>query len=120
MATELPALTPQAILALTALAVFAVDAIWPDTRRSDLLAAISIAGTLLAGAIGTWFLLASTGQPPGGQLTAFAGALVVDGATLVPALVVYFATTLLSVGILLYNVNELVQRSVAQQIASEP
>jgi len=29
-----------------------------------------------------------------------------------PALVVYFATTLLSVAILLYNVNELIQRSV--------
>jgi len=37
-----------------------------------------------------------------------------------PALVVYFATTLLSVGILLYNVNVLVQRSVARQIAEEP
>ncbi|MBP1986885.1 hypothetical protein [Halolamina salifodinae] len=30
-----------------------------------------------------------------------------------PALVVYFATTLLSVAILLYNVNELVERRVA-------
>lgn len=29
-----------------------------------------------------------------------------------PALVVYFATTLLSVGILLYNVNELIRRWV--------
>lgn len=29
-----------------------------------------------------------------------------------PALVVYFATTLLSVGILLYNVHVLVQRSI--------
>lgn len=30
-----------------------------------------------------------------------------------PALVVYFATTLVSVAILLYNVNTLIQRSVA-------
>ncbi len=37
-----------------------------------------------------------------------------------PALVVYFATTLLSVAILLYNVNELVQRSIAAQLADGP
>ncbi|WP_435115777.1 hypothetical protein [Halolamina sp. C58] len=37
-----------------------------------------------------------------------------------PALVVYFATTLLSVGILLYNVNVLVQRSITQQLRNEP
>lgn len=35
-----------------------------------------------------------------------------------PALVVYFATTLLSVAILLYNVNELVQRSIAHAVGS--
>lgn len=33
-----------------------------------------------------------------------------------PGLVVYFATTLLSVGILLYNVNALVQRSVEHHL----
>lgn len=36
-----------------------------------------------------------------------------------PALVVYFATTLLSVAILLYNVNELVQRTVAARVADD-
>ncbi|GAB7013048.1 hypothetical protein [Halolamina salina] len=35
-----------------------------------------------------------------------------------PALVVYFATTLLSVGILLYNVNELVQRSIDARLGA--
>lgn len=33
-----------------------------------------------------------------------------------PALVVYFATTLASVAILLYNINELVQRAVAHRL----
>lgn len=32
-----------------------------------------------------------------------------------PALVVYFATTLVSVAILMYNVNELIQRSIAHR-----
>jgi hypothetical protein len=37
-----------------------------------------------------------------------------------PGLVVYFATTLLSVGILLYNVNVLVERSVRHHLDCAP
>ncbi|WP_049980000.1 hypothetical protein [Halolamina rubra] len=36
-----------------------------------------------------------------------------------PALVVYFATTLLSVAILLYNVNVLVQRSIDARVGAD-
>ncbi|WP_053948029.1 hypothetical protein [Halolamina sediminis] len=36
-----------------------------------------------------------------------------------PALVVYFATTLLSVGILLYNVNVLAQRSIDARLGAD-
>ena len=57
-------------------------------------AELTVAG-LAGGALGT-----SVGGPPG--------------------LVVYFATTLLSVGILLYNVNALVQRSVRHHLDCAP
>ena len=56
-------------------------------------AELTVAG-LAGGALGT-----SVGGPPG--------------------LVVYFATTLVSVAILLYNVDELIQRSVAHAAGGE-
>jgi proton-translocating NADH-quinone oxidoreductase chain N len=85
MAMELPlwtALFPVLALAVTALAMLVIDAIWPDGDNSTLLAGVSVAGLLSSLAITGWYLAAGTGQPPTRPIRLFSDALVVDGMSL--------------------------------------
>jgi NADH-quinone oxidoreductase subunit N len=80
---EWTALGPSLILALTALALFVIDSIDPESRNTALLAGLSTAGSLAALAVAGWFLLAGTGQAgSGGPIYLFGDALVVDGMAL--------------------------------------
>ena len=92
--TELPPLTPQLVLAGTALLVLGIDALTPNSRNNTLLAGISAAGTLLTAGIAAWFLSAGTGDF---QFVQFDGALVVDALSLFFAFVVGSVATLVVV-----------------------
>ncbi|MFB6136099.1 MAG: NADH-quinone oxidoreductase subunit N [Halobacteriaceae archaeon] len=98
MALEAPALTPQLLLGLTALAVLGIDSVWPTSRNNGLLAGVSVVGTLLTGAVTLWFLVAGTGQAgTGGAISEFGGTLVVDGMSLFFLVIVAAVTTLVLV-----------------------
>ncbi|MFW6457811.1 MAG: NADH-quinone oxidoreductase subunit N [Halodesulfurarchaeum sp.] len=77
----LPHLTPQYLLALTALALFVADTVFPKSRRPDLLAGIAVTGPVLTALVSAWFLAVGWGQaattPP-----IFDGMVVVDGMSL--------------------------------------
>ncbi|SEW00118.1 NADH-quinone oxidoreductase subunit N [Halobacterium jilantaiense] len=92
--TELPPLTPQLVLGVTALLVLGIDTLTPDSRSNTLLAGISAAGTLLTAGIAAWFLSAGTGDF---QFVQFDGALVVDALSLFFAFVVGTVATLVVV-----------------------
>ncbi|WP_129115232.1 NADH-quinone oxidoreductase subunit N [Halegenticoccus tardaugens] len=82
--TQLPqwaALGPAILLALTALVVFVIDSVDPDSTDSALLAGVSVLGTLAALGAAGWFLAAGTGQV-NGEITLYGDALVVDGMSL--------------------------------------
>jgi NADH-quinone oxidoreductase subunit N len=98
MAYELPTLTPQVLLGLTALLLLAVDSIAPDIRNRRVLAGIAAGGSLTTLAVTAFFLLAGTGMPrTGGAFTEFDGAIVVDGMSLFFTLIVAVVTTLVVV-----------------------
>jgi NADH-quinone oxidoreductase subunit N len=92
------ALAPAFVLALTALVLFLVDSVDPDSSNPALLAAVSTAGALVAFAFAGWFLLAGTGQPStGGAISLYGDQLVVDGMSLFFALVFTSVTAMVSV-----------------------
>ena len=84
--TQLPtwtAVTPTLLLALTALVLFLVDSIDPDSTRPTALAGIAALGSVSALAVAGWFLLAGTGQTgSGGAIELYGGSIVVDGMSL--------------------------------------
>ncbi len=88
---ELPPLTPQILLGLTAIVLFGIDIVAPDTRKNGLLASVSAIGTAAAGATAVWFLAAGTGDY---RFVQFDGALVVDALSLFFAVVVASVATL--------------------------
>jgi len=89
------ALGPALAFALTALALFVIDTIKPDSENSLLLAGISGVGALSALGLSVWYLAAGTGQPTtGGAITLFSDNLVVDGMSL------FFAAIVASVAVL--------------------
>jgi len=77
---QLPPLTPQYLLGLTALVLLLVDTVSPESRKNGLLAGVSLAGSMLALVTSGWFLLAGTGQTQ--PFVLFGGAIVVDGMSL--------------------------------------
>ena len=82
MAYQLPqwtALAPALILGTTALVLFLVDSIDPDSSNNSLLAGTATVGSLLALAVTGWYLPAGVGSPP---IVLFDGAIVVDGMAL--------------------------------------
>jgi NADH-quinone oxidoreductase subunit N len=91
---EVPSLTPQLILGLTALLVFVVDTVAPRSRNNSLLATISGVGTALAAGAAAWFLAAGTGDY---RFVQFDGALVVDAMSLFFTLIVGSVATLVVV-----------------------
>ena len=84
--TALPnwaALAPMGMFVITALVLFLYDAIDPDSENSELLAGISVAGSLVSLGFTGWYLVAGTGQPRrNGAITLFGDSLVVDGMAL--------------------------------------
>ncbi|MUV61215.1 NADH-quinone oxidoreductase subunit N, partial [Halobacterium sp. CBA1126] len=91
---ELPPLTPQLLLGLTAIVLFGIDIVAPDTRKNGLLASVSAVGTASAAAVAAWFLAAGTGDY---RFVQFDGALVVDALSLFFAFVVGSVATLVVV-----------------------
>ena len=76
------AVAPVLLLGLTALALFVVDSIDPDSSNSAALAGTAAAGTLLA-LVATLLLLAGgVGQGQGGALRLYGGQLIIDGMAL--------------------------------------
>jgi NADH-quinone oxidoreductase subunit N len=92
------ALAPTLVLAVTALLLFVVDSVDPDSTNTAVLAGVSTAGSIAAFAFAGWFLLAGTGQPrTGGPITLYGEQLVVDGTSLFFTLVFTSVTALVSV-----------------------
>jgi NADH-quinone oxidoreductase subunit N len=68
---------------VTALVLFLFDSIDPDSDNSELLAGISVVGSLLSLVFTGWYLIAGTGQPRrNGAIELFGSSLVVDGMSL--------------------------------------
>jgi len=77
------ALAPILLFGLTALALFVIDSIDPDSSSSAFLAAVATTGTLAATLVSGWYLIAGTGMPgTGGAIELFGGQVVVDGMSL--------------------------------------
>jgi NADH-quinone oxidoreductase subunit N len=92
------ATAPILILAATALVLFLIDSVWPDSENNGLLAGVTTAGSLLSFAVAGWFLLAGTGQQStGGAISLFGDALVVDGVSLFFTLIFTVVAAMVSV-----------------------
>jgi proton-translocating NADH-quinone oxidoreductase chain N len=100
---ELPPLTPQLVLGITALVVMGLDAIAPDADSNGLLASVSAIGTSLSAAAAAWFLAAGTGDY---RFVQFDGALVVDAMSLFFAFIVASVATLVLVASYDYVADE--------------
>ncbi|WP_435067142.1 NADH-quinone oxidoreductase subunit N [Haloplanus sp. C73] len=90
------AVAPTLLLGLTALVLFLVDSIDPDSTRSALLAGISTLGSVAAAAVAGWFLLAGTGQT-GGAIELYGGSVIVDGLSLFFTVIFASVTAMVSV-----------------------
>ncbi|WP_115862380.1 NADH-quinone oxidoreductase subunit N [Halorussus litoreus] len=96
-AFELPpwmALAPALTFALTALVLFVVDSIDPDSENRTLVAGTATLGSLAAAGFAVWYLFAGTGEEP---IVLFGDALVVDSMSLFFAVVFASVTTLVCV-----------------------
>ncbi len=92
---EWTALAPAYILAATAMVLFVIDSIDPDSDNRNLLAGTAIVGTLASVGVATWFLLAwGSGTGPGPTITLFGEAVVVDGTSLFFTVIVTTVTAL--------------------------
>ena len=97
-AFELPALTPQLLLGLTALAVLAYDSVYPEGDNREVLVGITAVGSLLTLATTVFFLVAGTGlSSTGGPIQQFGGQVVVDGMSLFFTFIVAAVTLLVAI-----------------------
>ncbi|XVH30856.1 NADH-quinone oxidoreductase subunit N [Haloferacaceae archaeon DSL9] len=80
-AYSMQALIPALILALTGLTLLVIDSVDTGEDSNGTLAAVAVAGTLVALGFAVWGLVAGTGQTDG-PITLFADAIVVDGMAL--------------------------------------
>lgn len=71
------AIAPTIILGLTALALFTIDSIAPESRNNTLLSGVTVVGSLIALVVTGWQLLTGAGS-----VELFSGQLVVDGMSL--------------------------------------
>ncbi|MFQ3320403.1 MAG: proton-translocating NADH-quinone oxidoreductase chain N [Natronomonas sp.] len=90
---DIALLAPTGAFLLAALALFVVDAIDPDDTNATLLAAISVAGSVVAFVTAGVFLLSGYAEP-GVEL--FGGQLVVDGMSLIFTFIFGSVTALVS------------------------
>lgn len=91
------ALAPVLLLALTALALFVIDSVDPDSSNSAALAGTAAVGTLLALGATIALLAAGIGQGQGGALVLYGGQLIVDGMALFFTVITTSVTTLVVV-----------------------
>lgn len=89
----LTALAPTVILGLTALVLFGIDSIAPQSRQSRLLAGITIVGSLLSLVVAGSFLFSGVGTDP---VTLFDDQLVIDGMSLFFTVIFTSVTALVS------------------------
>ncbi|ELY99675.1 proton-translocating NADH-quinone oxidoreductase subunit N [Natrialba chahannaoensis JCM 10990] len=101
---ELPAwtaLAPALLLALTAMALFIIDSIAPDSRNSGLLAGTTAAGSIVSLGVAVWYLLAGVGTPTvdGGRgvIDVLGNQFVVDQLALFFMVIVAVVTALVAV-----------------------
>ncbi|OIB56988.1 NADH-quinone oxidoreductase subunit N [Natrialba sp. SSL1] len=101
---ELPAwtaLAPALLLALTAMALFIIDSIAPDSRNSGLLAGTTAAGSIVSLGVAVWYLLAGVGTPTvdGGRgvIDVLGDQFVVDQLALFFMIIVAVVTALVAV-----------------------
>lgn len=71
------AIAPTIILGLTALALFTIDSIAPESKNNTLLSGVTVVGSLIALVVTGWQLLTGAGS-----VELFSGQLVVDGMSL--------------------------------------
>jgi proton-translocating NADH-quinone oxidoreductase chain N len=93
--TGYTALAPTIILALTALVLFVIDSIYPESRNSKLLSGVSVVGSLVALAVAGSYLLAGVGFGED-AVELFGGGLVVDGMSLFFTLIFTSVTALVT------------------------
>ncbi|ADD06795.1 NADH dehydrogenase-like complex subunit N [Natrialba magadii ATCC 43099] len=101
---ELPAwtaLAPALVLALTAMVLFIVDSISPDSRNSGLLAGTTAAGSIVSLGVAVWYILAGVGTPTidGGRgvIDVLGDQFVVDQLALFFMIIVAVVTALVAV-----------------------
>jgi len=98
---ELPqwmALAPTLLLGLTALVLFLIDSVDPDSRDRGLLAGTTLVGALGSLATSIWFLASGTGLPAtNGALVLIDGGIVVDGLTLFLTVIVTLVLAIVTV-----------------------
>ena len=97
MAVQLPpwtATAPALAFAATALVLFLVDSIDPDSENRTLIAGTATLGSLVAAGFAVWYLLAGTGEEP---IRLYQNTLVVDSMSLFFAFVFASVTTLVCV-----------------------
>ncbi|PSQ49288.1 oxidoreductase [Halobacteriales archaeon SW_6_65_15] len=97
MAVQLPpwtALAPALAFVATALVLFLVDSIDPDSENRTLIAGTATLGSLVAAGFAAWYLLAGTGGEP---IRLYQNTLVVDSMSLFFAFVFASVTTLVCV-----------------------
>jgi NADH-quinone oxidoreductase subunit N len=97
MAVELPpwtALAPAFAFVMTALVLFVIDSINPNSENRPLIAGTATFGSLVAMGFSAWYLLAGTGQEP---IRLYQNTLVVDTMSLFFAFVFASVTTLVCV-----------------------
>ncbi|MFB6353619.1 MAG: NADH-quinone oxidoreductase subunit N [Halobacteriales archaeon] len=98
MAYELPALLPQLLLGLTALAVLAYDSVYPEADNRGVLVGLTTLGALATLATTAFYLVSGTGLPQtGGAIRQFDGQLVVDGMSLFFTFIVASVTAMVAV-----------------------
>ncbi|WP_440008843.1 NADH-quinone oxidoreductase subunit N [Halomicrococcus sp. SG-WS-1] len=88
------AIAPTLVLGLTAMLLFVVDSISPDSTNRGLLSGIATVGSVVALGITGWFLSAGTGEE---AITLYNGALVVDTMSLFFVLIFTSVTALVTV-----------------------
>ncbi|ELZ84263.1 NADH dehydrogenase, subunit N (ubiquinone) [Haloferax larsenii JCM 13917] len=101
------AAAPAIILAATALLLLTIDTIDPDTTNNGLLATTATLGSLAAGGVAAWFLMAGTGmESTGGAISLYGDALIVDGMSLFFTLIFTSVAAMVSVASYDYLADE--------------
>ncbi|KAB1191949.1 NADH-quinone oxidoreductase subunit NuoN [Haloferax sp. MBLA0076] len=92
------AMAPAIVLGLTGLLLLIIDTVDPETSNNGLLAGVATLGSLGAGGIAGWFLIAGTGmEQTGGAISLYGDAIVVDGMSLFFTLIFTSVAAMVSV-----------------------